>query len=131
MKFVVSGVIGAIGVAAGASGAHGKWADHLAEIGRLDQWQTAVDYQLLHAAVLLAIAVASSHKLGGSKPLIWGFRLVSAGVILFSGSLYTICFTGVSRFGAITPVGGLLMIAGWLTLCFCGLKATACTDSRG
>ena len=119
IRFVLSGLIGASAVIAGASGAHGKWAEHLASIERLDQWQTAVQYQLVHAIVLLVLTVAFRLV---KKPtaVFWAFNLVLTGVVLFSGSLYNICFTNISKFGAITPLGGLSMIAGWLAICFCG-----------
>jgi len=120
-RFIIAGVTGALAVVAGASGAHGKWAQHLEQIGRLDQWQTAVHYQMVHAVVLLALAFAVNAA-ATSKASKIAFGLIFAGVVLFSGSLYVLCFTDVSKWGAVTPFGGLAMIAGWVACCFCGRR---------
>lgn len=93
-------LLGFLGVALGAFGAH-------ALQGRLDErgqelWRTAVMYQMWHALAILAV----SDK--GSK------NLFTAGVVVFSGTLYAMAL-GAPRFlGAVTPVGGLLLLGGWL-----------------
>jgi uncharacterized membrane protein YgdD (TMEM256/DUF423 family) len=73
--------------------------------GHLEHWNTATHYHLVHAGVLLALAMGGFSR--------WGYRLISAGVLVFSGSLYVLAITGVKWLGAITPFGGVLMIAGW------------------
>ncbi|QQL44023.1 DUF423 domain-containing protein [Sulfuriroseicoccus oceanibius] len=120
-RFIIAGINGAIAVAAGASGAHGKWAEHLDEIGRLDQWQTGVHYQMVHAVVLLVLALAI-RVMPDSRAARIAFALIFAGVFLFSGSLYVLCMTDVSKWGAVTPFGGLSMIAGWIACCFCSKR---------
>ncbi len=101
-------VLGAAAVALGAFGAHGLQ-DLLLDNGRLQTWETAVFYHLSHTLVLLVLSL--------SKPwrrLAW--LLIAFGVLVFSGSLYVLCLTNITWLGAITPVGGLLLIAGWLSL---------------
>lgn len=103
---------GFVGVALGAFGAHalkGRLAPDL-----FDVFEVGVRYQLLHALALLAAAWATSRWPGGAVHLA-GWLFV-AGTVLFSGSLYTLSLTGVRRLGAITPLGGLAFLAGWLLL---------------
>jgi uncharacterized membrane protein YgdD (TMEM256/DUF423 family) len=99
--------LGATGVAAGAFGAH-VLADHVTP-ERLGTWETAARYHLLHALVLLVIEVA-----GVTSPL--PRRLLTLGVILFSGSLYLLVLLDLPILGAVTPLGGLALISGWLSL---------------
>ncbi len=109
----VSGVLGFLGVALGAFGAHGlkgKLPPNL-----LEAWHTGVLYHLIHALALLALALyarASSANVG----LPAGF--FAAGIVLFSGSLYALALTGVTRLGLITPFGGLCFLAGWALVVF-------------
>ncbi len=76
----------------------------------LDIWKTAASYHLVHSAALLALA-ASSHP-----PSVWPATLFSSGLVLFSGSLYVLVLTDAKWLGAVTPLGGLLLTAGWLSL---------------
>lgn len=103
-----SGFIGALAVGLGAFGAHGL-EEHLIETGHLATWQTAAHYHLLHAAVLLLLAFQ-----GAAFRLAW--KLMAAGVVIFSGSLYLLCLSGMGWLGAVTPIGGGLLIGGWLAL---------------
>jgi uncharacterized membrane protein YgdD (TMEM256/DUF423 family) len=110
--FVIGAVFGALGVAAGAFGAHGLKGRLTPEM--LAVFETGVRYQLVHALGLLAVGWAAGH---------WRSRAVRAagwlfvvGVFLFSGSLYVLCLTGVRALGAVTPFGGAAFIAGWLLL---------------
>ena len=106
-------ILGALAVAIGAFGAHAL-KDMLLESGRLDTYELAVRYQFYHALSLLAVGILI--KENASKFLrysAWGFFL---GCIVFCGSLYLLCFTGVKIFGAITPLGGVAFIAGWVFL---------------
>lgn len=101
---------GAAGVALGAFGAHA-----LREVlapQMLDAWRTATQYHLLHAAVIVAIALAPGHT-PGLRAAGW---LMVAGIVLFAGSLYLLALTGATWLGAVTPLGGLAFIAGWLLL---------------
>ncbi len=109
MLILISALTGALGVAAGAFGAHAL--KTRLPVDLLAVWNTAAHYQLLHAVALLALALYAQST-GRTVNLPWG--LMFAGVLLFSGSLYAMCLSGLRTLGAITPVGGLLMIAGWL-----------------
>ena len=102
----IAAVLGALAVILGATGAHGSLHDQMLAAGQLDHWNTATHYHLVHAGVLLALAMGGFSR--------WGARLITAGVFVFSGSLYVLAITGVKWLGAITPIGGLLMIVGWL-----------------
>lgn len=102
----------ALGVAAGAFGAHGL--RRLVAPDLLEVWRTAAQYQLIHGAGLLLVA-ALWPRLAPS-PAAWAGGLMLAGLIVFSGSLYALVLTGTRALGAITPAGGLLMILSWLTL---------------
>ncbi|HEX7976828.1 MAG TPA: DUF423 domain-containing protein [Anaerolineales bacterium] len=111
--FIISGILGATGVALGAFGAHGLRSRLTPE--RLETFETGVRYQMYHALVLLATAWAARSFPASPLPGISGW-LFLAGVLLFSGSLYLLVFTGKHWWGAITPVGGVAFIAGWLCL---------------
>jgi uncharacterized membrane protein YgdD (TMEM256/DUF423 family) len=97
-------------VALGAFGAHALKGSLSAEA--LGWWQTGVQYQMWHGLALLALAAVGDARL--KPPAI----LLAAGAMVFSGSLYAMALTGVHWLGAVTPVGGLLMIAGWALLCY-------------
>ena len=103
----VAGVLGFLGVALGAFGAHGL-KNTLAVNDTASIWQTAVLYHLLHA-------VASLWASGRSSATVW---LWTAGVVIFSGSLYILAITNIRWLGAVTPVGGLLLLAGWALVFF-------------
>ena len=114
----VSALSGFVGVALGAFGAHGL-KGRLAALPdgarRLDWWQTAASYQLIHALALGLVAL-----LADSGPDRW---LCAAGVAfvigtLFCGSLYVMTVSGVRALGAMTPLGGLGFLTGWACL-FC------------
>jgi uncharacterized membrane protein YgdD (TMEM256/DUF423 family) len=101
-----------VAVAAGAFGAHGL--RDVVSADRLVVWETAARYQMYHALGLLIVAYLASQKSAG--PARVGGWLFVAGTILFSGSLYALTLTGITILGAITPLGGLAFIAGWLVL---------------
>ena len=113
--FRISAVLGFLAVALGAFGAHGLH-DVLEKNGRLATWETAVLYHLTHAVVMLIIATLR-------PPRIAAWWLMSAGVVIFSGTLYTLALTNVKWLGAITPLGGVCLLAGWLVLAFGKTKA--------
>lgn len=93
-----------LGISLGAFGAHGL-PDRLAETGRAANWETATFYHLIHALALFVIALRPGRALG-----FWWFV---AGIILFSGSLYVLAVTGITKLGAITPFGGVSFLVGW------------------
>jgi uncharacterized membrane protein YgdD (TMEM256/DUF423 family) len=113
----MSGVLGALGVVLGAFGAHGLRArlDALPDGAvRRGWWETAAHYHLIHA---LAIAVAGYlvARAGSAAATVSGVSF-ALGILLFSGSLYVMTLTGVRALGAVTPFGGLLFIAGWVSV---------------
>ncbi len=111
MWISVAAISGALAVVAGAFGAHGLKAR--LEPAQLDSWVTATQYHLLHSVVLLALALFAAHS-GRSIRLPAG--LFSAGMLLFSGSIYLLVLTKLRWLGPVTPIGGLLLILGWLSL---------------
>jgi uncharacterized membrane protein YgdD (TMEM256/DUF423 family) len=104
----IAAVFGFLAVSLGAFGAHALRAD-LILTGRMDTWKTAVEYHLIHAVVLLLIAWLR-------PAAVWPFRFFAAGITVFSGSLYLLCLTQQFWLGTVTPVGGLLLLAGWAGL---------------
>jgi uncharacterized membrane protein YgdD (TMEM256/DUF423 family) len=121
----LSGSFGLLGVALGAFGAHGLRSrlEVLPDgAKRLEWWSTAAHYNLTHA---LAIGLAAwlVHRGGGMPATIAGW-FFATGISLFSGSLYTMALTGQTRLGAITPVGGLLLMGGWVAVVVAGLRLT-------
>jgi uncharacterized membrane protein YgdD (TMEM256/DUF423 family) len=106
----IAGTLGFSAVLLGAFGAHGlrdKVAPPLLEI-----YRTGVLYHLVHAVVVLAVAFAADRL---RRPrLVAG--LFTAGIAIFSGTLYLLAITGVMKLGAVTPIGGVLLLAGWAAL---------------
>ena len=112
-------LLAGLGVALGAFGAHGL-KDRLVEAGMLENWHTAVRYQVWHALALVAVGLWRRTKSGGSA-VGWCFVV---GALLFSGSLYGLCLGGPSGvLGPITPLGGLLLLVGWGLLALEALRA--------
>ncbi|MDQ3224195.1 MAG: DUF423 domain-containing protein [Gemmatimonadota bacterium] len=101
-----------VAVAAGAFGAHALRARLTPE--HLAVFETAARYQMYHALAMLAVAWAVTRR-PGLLP-VWAGWLFVAGTVLFSGSLYLLALTGIRWFGAITPLGGVAFLAGWLCL---------------
>jgi uncharacterized membrane protein YgdD (TMEM256/DUF423 family) len=106
--FRIAAVFGFLAVACGAFGAHGLKAV-LEQHNQVGNWQTAAFYHLVHAAVLLAISRAE-----GFSRLAWW--LFATGIVIFSGSLYILAATNTHWLGAITPLGGVALMGGWLVL---------------
>jgi uncharacterized membrane protein YgdD (TMEM256/DUF423 family) len=106
-------ISGILCVALGAFAAHGL--EQSLSAKALSTMRTAVLYQFLHTLSLLGI-VALPDKLLNQKLQNRAAQLLLAGIVLFSGSLYLLVFTGISALGMITPIGGLALIAGWLLL---------------
>ena len=106
---LAAGLLGFTGVALGAFGAHAL-KDTLAVRGTAATWQTAVLYHLIHAAALLALVGVA----GSWTNARWIGACWCLGVVLFSGSLYGLALGGPKLLGPVTPLGGLLFLAGWL-----------------
>ena len=124
-SWITAGAIcAAISVALGAFGAH-SLPKQLEKSGvepakaerRLQNLETGARYQMYHALALLAIGVWQV-SVSGTKPGQSSAWLFLIGILLFSGSLYAYAFTGITKFGMITPLGGLAMIIGWALLAF-------------
>jgi uncharacterized membrane protein YgdD (TMEM256/DUF423 family) len=109
LRLRVSALLGFLAISLGASGAHGPVHEKLKAAGELEHWETAVQYHLPHAVVLLLLTLFASSK----RTMVWAWRMILAGVLLFSGSLYLLAYTGTKWLGAITPLGGLSLMAGW------------------
>lgn len=110
--FVLGAAAGFLGVALGAFGAHAlkpRLAPDLFEI-----FEVGVRYHFYHALALLAVAWAASRWPGGAVHAAGWLFVV--GIIVFSGSLYALSLSGVRWLGAITPIGGVAFLAGWIAL---------------
>ena len=106
-------IFGAIGVALGAFGAHALKA-MLAESGRLDTYELAVRYEFYHALALLLVGIIQQTL--NNRYIKLSSALFALGILMFSGSLYLLCFTQIKTFAMVTPLGGILLIGGWLLL---------------
>ncbi len=113
--------LGASGVLLGAFGAHGL--ARIAPEANIANWRTAVLYHLLHAVVLLILAVVQRNQAADAAPVFGAMQYSASafvlGVLLFSGSLYLLVLapaTFGAWLGPVTPVGGVLLVAGWLLL---------------
>lgn len=117
---VLAGISGALAVGLGAFGAHGL-EPLLIKNGRLDTFETAVSYHFYHTLGLLVMGILALIKPDwkGLSLAAWGMFL---GILIFSGSLYILSLTGITWLGAITPIGGVGFILGWLALAYAVLK---------
>ena len=102
-----------LSVAIGAFGAH--LLKPIIDADSLKVYETGVQYQMMHALGLILIALLIG-QWGESPKLRWAGILLIFGIVLFSGSLYVLSISGISILGAITPLGGLCFLAGWLCL---------------
>lgn len=120
--FIIAGAInGFLAVAFGAFGAHAL-KEKLSE-KYLAIWETAVQYQMFHALALIAIGILMSSKiLGPVSSLNTAGYLILAGIILFSGSLYVLSLSGIGVLGAITPIGGVAFLVGWIMIIVAAAK---------
>ncbi|MCD5992343.1 DUF423 domain-containing protein [Pseudomonas sp. CDFA 602] len=109
---MLAAFFGFTGVALGAFAAHGLKGRLTAEY--LAIFQTGVLYQLVHALALLGVAVLAAQLPG--RLVTWAGFSFALGILLFSGSLYALTLTGISKLGIITPFGGLAFLFGWATL---------------
>jgi uncharacterized membrane protein YgdD (TMEM256/DUF423 family) len=120
--FIIAGAFNAmLAVILGAFGAHAL-KEKLTE-KYLAIWETAVQYQMFHAIGLIVIGILmSSSLLGPISQLNWAGWLLLAGIIIFSGSLYILSLSGIGILGAITPIGGVAFIVGWIMLIVAATK---------
>ena len=124
---LLGAVLGCLAVALGAFGAHGlegavrsqQASGQLTDIEvaqTLAHWETAARYQMYHALALLAVGLLTARRCG------WAINLAGVaftlGVLIFSGCLYALVLTGQKWLGAVVPIGGLSLIAGWICLAF-------------
>ncbi|MFC0471655.1 DUF423 domain-containing protein [Halalkalibacter kiskunsagensis] len=109
---LIGSIVMGLSVAIGAFGAHGL-EPRLTE-RMMKNYQTGVQYHMIHGLAIVAIGViALKFPLPGLNGAGWSFLV---GIILFSGSLYAMALTGITKLGAVTPIGGLAFIIGWILL---------------
>jgi uncharacterized membrane protein YgdD (TMEM256/DUF423 family) len=113
----IGALCAALGIALGAFGAHAL-RSHL-EPRDLETFETAVRYQMYHAFALFGAAWLLSRDVPYAAAAAWAFV---AGIVIFSGSLYLLVATGQRWLGAVTPLGGLSFIAGWILLALAANK---------
>jgi uncharacterized membrane protein YgdD (TMEM256/DUF423 family) len=119
--FLALGAISAgISVAAGAFGAHALKARLPADL--LAVFETGARYEMYHALGLVAAAWAASRAPAAAAWAGWAGWLFVAGTVLFSGSLYALALTGVRALGAVTPLGGVAFVAGWIALAVAAIR---------
>ena len=109
---ILGSAAGFLGVALGAFGAHALKGRLSPEM--IDVFETGVRYQMYHAIAILFVAWAVTRWESGL--LAWSGWLFTAGIVIFSGSLYILSISGVKTWGAVTPLGGLAFLGGWLLL---------------
>lgn len=108
---IIASILGFLAVGLGAFGAHAL-RGHFDQFPNLKAtYETAVAYHFYHTLALLAVAWAVHRWPSGL--MTWAGYLLIIGIIIFSGSLYLLVATNVSRLGAITPIGGVALLAGW------------------
>ena len=117
--FMTGAIFGLCSVLLGAFGAHAL-KQHLSP-DMLTVFETGVRYQAYHAFAILAAAWAVT--VFDSQLIARAGTFFTAGIIIFSGSLYILALTGIKAFGAITPIGGLLLMAGWVFMIFSAIRA--------
>ncbi len=113
----LGGLFGGLSVLMGAFGAH-SLKNHLTQ-QKLDVFQTAAQYQFFHSLALVLVGIlALQAGEQDRKKINRAGKFFTAGILLFSGSLYILAFDGPRLFGPITPIGGLSLIIGWFLLAF-------------
>jgi uncharacterized membrane protein YgdD (TMEM256/DUF423 family) len=107
---IIAATLGFFGVVLGAFGAHGLEST-LEKYDHADTFETAARYQMYHALALLGVAWLTTQP--PSKFTVYGGYLLTAGTIIFSGSLYILAIFDLEFIGAIAPIGGAALLAGW------------------
>jgi uncharacterized membrane protein YgdD (TMEM256/DUF423 family) len=118
--FLIGSLLGSLSVALGAFGAHAL-RDRI-EASLLANYQTGVSYMFYHTLALFIVVLALT-RWPGSSQAVWAGWLFLIGIVFFSGSLFVMAFTGMRWLGAITPIGGVAFIAGWLLLAWTAWQA--------
>ena len=110
---IIGSLLGAFSLTFGALGSH-LLEPYLISIGKMDTYQTAVQYQFYHVFLILFIGIVYNYS---HKHIInYAFYACLLGVLLFSGSLYILCLTNQSMWGLLTPFGGLSLLISWVLL---------------
>jgi len=112
---------GLLGVALGAFGAHALKARLAGDL--LPTWRTAVEYHFWHALALVLVGVLALQRPGTALNVAGG--AFALGVLIFSGSLYALALSGVRALGAVTPIGGVLLLVGWAALLWAAVTGRA------
>lgn len=115
---VLGGLFGGLAVITGAFGAHGL--EGRLEAKDLQTYEVAVRYQMYHSLALVLVGLLAQHP---SRLLSLAGSMFALGILLFSGLLYALVFTGITRLGMIVPLGGLAFIAGWFLLAAAALSS--------
>ena len=120
---VAGGLLGGTSVAAGAFGAHALAAT-LEAAGQAANWETACRYAAIHAVALVVagLAAALPGATRAARTLVAAACCFAAGTLVFSGCLGTLALTGTRWLGAVVPVGGVLLVAGWALLALAGAR---------
>ena len=109
----MAALLGALTVAIGAFGAHAL-RPSLEAAGRLDTFETGVKYQMYHVLAIFLTGLLQAYR--PQKLLNRASLFFLLGILIFSGSLYTLSLSGITKLGAVAPIGGVLFIAGWISL---------------
>ena len=115
----LAAVLGFLAVAIGAFGAHGL-EPILTKYSRLETFETAVKYHFYHTFAILIVGILLTIE-QENKNLVYSVYSFLAGIVIFSGSLYFMSLTNITWLGAVTPLGGLAFMVGWIFL-FIGVK---------
>lgn len=118
--FAIGAINAALAVALGAFGAHGL--EDRIDSHMLEVFETGVRYHMYSALGLMLISLLVK-QINESKLVLNGARLILAGMVLFSGSLYVLALTDLSKLGIITPFGGVAIITGWICVVMAALKS--------
>jgi uncharacterized membrane protein YgdD (TMEM256/DUF423 family) len=116
---LIAALLGGLAVACGAFGAHGL-KDRFAPAD-LANWETAARYQMYHALALLAVGLLAARS--PSRLLNLAGLSMTLGTLIFSGCLYALVLTGERRLGAVVPLGGVLLIVGWIFLAIAAFRS--------
>jgi uncharacterized membrane protein YgdD (TMEM256/DUF423 family) len=116
---IIGSILGFLSVATGAFGAH-AWKSFLIETNRLATFETAVQYQMYHALAIILTGILGLILPKTDFSLV--MLLFLLGILIFSGSLYLLCASGIRWLGAITPLGGTAFLAAWLLMAWKILK---------
>lgn len=117
----IGAISGLLAVGLGAFGAHGLKA-RLGALGTSAHFDTASQYQMYHALALVVVGVLAGQGRSGGALAMAGWMFL-VGSLIFSGSLYALALSGERWLGAITPIGGLSLMGGWLALAFAGVRS--------